>query len=149
MTKIAQALKDITLLGFDTAPLIYFVERHPDHVQKMHDIVQRIDIGEIVGFSSVITLTEVLTRPKQLGEKNIEQSYRELLQNSRNFTLIPVTAAIAEQAAELRSRYGLRTPDALQLATALNVGCQAFLSNDFSLRRVKELSILILAELEA
>jgi predicted nucleic acid-binding protein len=149
MTKISQALEGVTLLGCDTAPLIYFVESHPDYAHMMRDVLQLVDKGDIAAFSSVITLTEVLTKPKQLGQKSIETSYRDLLLNSRNFTLIPVTAAIAEQAAELRSTYNLRTPDALQLATALNVGCQAFLSNDFLLKRVKELPVLILNELNA
>jgi predicted nucleic acid-binding protein len=42
----------------------------------------------------------------------------------------------------------LRTPDALQIATALEAGCEAFLSNDAGLRRVTELRVLILDDLE-
>jgi predicted nucleic acid-binding protein len=36
----------------------------------------------------------------------------------------------------------------LQVAAALNVGCQAFLTNDMTLKRVIELRVLILDELE-
>lgn len=80
----------------------------------------------IEGYSSVITLIEVLTKPKQLGDAVIEREYTDLLVHGRHFTLLPVDGALAERAAELRARYGLRTPDAIQAAAALAAGCQAF-----------------------
>lgn len=69
--------------------------------------------------------------------------------NSENFALVPIDYAIAEQAADLRARYNLRTPDALQIAAALSAGCQAFATNDRQLQRVTELSIVILDDLQA
>ena len=60
---------------------------------------------------------------------------------------VPVSVEIAEEAARLRATYNLKTPDALMIATALSVGCQAFLTNDEALRRVGEVRVLILKEL--
>ncbi|MBK9715381.1 MAG: PIN domain-containing protein [Kouleothrix sp.] len=60
----------------------------------------------------------------------------------------PIDAVVADQAAELRASYGLRTPDALQIAAALAAGCTAFLTNDARLQRVTELRVLVLDELE-
>jgi predicted nucleic acid-binding protein len=54
----------------------------------------------------------------------------------------------AERAADLRARYGLKTPDALQIGCALESGCDAFLCNDLALKRVTELRVLALDELE-
>jgi predicted nucleic acid-binding protein len=48
----------------------------------------------------------------------------------------------------LRAGYNLRTPDALQIATAVELNCQAFLTNDKQLQPVAELRVLILDELE-
>jgi predicted nucleic acid-binding protein len=61
---------------------------------------------------------------------------------SRFFDRIPVDLAIAERAAELRARYNLKTPDALQVATAIETGCNAFLTSDMRLKRITELRIL-------
>ncbi|WP_404987325.1 type II toxin-antitoxin system VapC family toxin [Candidatus Hadarchaeum sp.] len=58
-------------------------------------------------------------------------------------------AAIAERAADLRARYGLRTPDALQVATALHAGATAFLTNDARLKAVRELEVVLLDELSS
>jgi len=71
----------------------------------------------------------------------------ELL-NGAEFSLLAVTAQIAETAASLRSRYNIRTPDALHLATALDAGCAAFLTSDLGLKRVTEITILVLEELD-
>jgi predicted nucleic acid-binding protein len=144
MSKVDDALANVTALGFDTAPLIYFVERHPTYVDIVREFIRQVDIGAVLGYSSMVTLTEVLVQPKQQGNTTVEQEYRDLLLHSRNFTLLPVDSAIAGRAADLRARYRFRTPDALQLAAALTSGCQAFLTNDTNLKRVRELKVLVL-----
>ncbi len=97
--------------------------------------------------TSVVTLTEVLTKPIQASDARLIQIYREMLLESQNFTLLPITAAIAERAAELRAAYQLKTPDALQIAAALQAGCEGFVTNDRQLQLVKELRIVILDDL--
>ena len=46
------------------------------------------------------------------------------------------------------TKLNLRTPDALQLSAVVEINCQAFLTNDTQLKRVTELRVLILDELE-
>lgn len=148
MSKIDDVLVGVTALGFDTAPLIYFVERHPAYVEIMRKFVQHVDTGAVLGYSSMVTLTEVLTQPKQKNNAAVEQEYRDLLLHSRNFKLLPLDSLIAERAADLRARYRFRTPDALQIAAALTAGCQAFLTNDPPLKRAIELRVLVLDDLK-
>ena len=50
----------------------------------------------------------------------------------------------AEKAADLRARYGIRLPDACQVAVALAGGATHFLTNDKRLRCVTELKVLVL-----
>ena len=78
----------------------------------------------------------------------LQEEYRNLLLESANFQTLPIDSRLAERAAELRVRYNLRTPDALQVAAALAAGCEAFLTNDGTFKRVTELRVLILDELE-
>jgi Predicted nucleic acid-binding protein, contains PIN domain len=146
--RLDEAFQGILRLGIDTAPFIYFVERHPDYLGLMREIIRRIDAGEIEAVSSVVTLTEVLTHPLRFKNVLLAQRYRDVLYRSRNFRLLPIDASIAEVAANLRARYNLRTPDALQLATAIRAGCDAFLTNDATLKKVTELKVLVLSELQ-
>jgi predicted nucleic acid-binding protein len=147
MTRLDEALRDITALAFDTAPLIYFVERHPAYLDVMRAVLHRVEAGIITGYSSVVTLTEVLTLPIRVGSTAVAQAYRDVLLHSRHFILVSIDADVAEQAADLRARYTLRTPDALQIAAALHRGCQTFLTNDTTLKRVTDLQVLVLDEL--
>jgi predicted nucleic acid-binding protein len=97
----------------------------------------------------VISLTEGLVQPYRAGNVRLQQEYRDLLLHSENFQTLALDSAIAKSAADLRARYRLRTPDALQIATALSAGCEAFLTNDRDLDRVAELRVLVLDELQA
>jgi predicted nucleic acid-binding protein len=56
--------------------------------------------------------------------------------------MLPVDAALARRAVALRAEYGIRVPDALQIAAALEAGATAFVTNDQRLVKVKELRVL-------
>ncbi len=145
--KLADALINTVYIGLDTSPFIYFVEQNPLYVDLMRQVFKRITKGDFQSCSSVITLTEVLVQPLRQNNQTLANEYRDLLFNGANFQLLQLTALVAETAAELRAKYNLRTPDALQIATALENGCDAFLCNDKDLKKVTELKILILDEL--
>lgn len=144
MNMLQQALQGVKRLGLDTAPIIYFVEANPRYDSLLVPVFQRISTGTLVGVTSVVSLTEALVYPLRLGRSDLAQQYQSLLQQSEYFELVDITPAIAEYAADLRARYNLRTPDALQLAAAIRRGCDAFLTNDANLQRVGELRVLTL-----
>ena len=146
--KLDDALQNVNLVGLDTSPFIYFVERNSLYVDIMREIFTRLTNGDFRAYSSVITLTEVLVQPLRQNNQILTGEYRNLLYNGINFKLLSINSSIAETAARLRAQYNLRTPDALQIATALENGCDAFLCNDKNLKRVTELKILILDEIE-
>ncbi|MCP4349222.1 MAG: type II toxin-antitoxin system VapC family toxin [Desulfobacterales bacterium] len=132
---------------FDTAPVIYFIEEHPTYGSIADEIFKVIkDNSEFHAFSSVITLTEVLTYPLRESDDELAAMYREFLSDSVNFTLYDLDPLIAEQAAKLRGKYGLRTPDAIQIATGIENGGTLFITNDKRLRRIEEIEIMVLED---
>lgn len=146
--KIGAALTGIQRLYIETAPLIYYVEENPVYVAKMDAAIKAVENTPITAISSVITLTEVLNQPIKAGDKKLEQEYRDILVHSDHFQLVPINIQVAGTAADLRARYNLRTPEALHVASALHTGCETFLTNDTGLKRVTEIPILVLDELE-
>ena len=74
--------------------------------------------------------------------------YKEILLHSDNLLIVPVSSAIADKAAELRARYGIRTPDAIQIATALQGGSSIFLTNDRNLKKIHEIEVITLYDIE-
>jgi hypothetical protein len=82
MSKIVDALGSVRHLGLDTSLFIYFVERNPTYVAVCREVMRLVDSGTVMGYSSVVTLTERLTMPKRFGRTSLEQEYQELLTQS-------------------------------------------------------------------
>jgi predicted nucleic acid-binding protein len=86
-------------------------------------------------------------QPFRQQDEDLEAAYRDILANAENFTIYPITSEIAESAARLRANYDIRTPDALQVATALASNSDIFLTNDKKLKKVAEITVLTLPDL--
>ena len=119
-----------TVVGLDTAPLIYFIEKHPIYLPLVRPFFKAVEIGDIQVITSTLTLTEVLVHPYRYSNRSLAQVYSSILLDSHNLKTLPVTAEIATEAAQLRASYGLKTPDSIQLATARVSGATAFMTND-------------------
>jgi len=131
----------------DTAPVIYLIEAHPEYGQIARNIFEPILRGALVGYSSVLILTEVLPKPLQKGDTVVVNEFMEFLLRSRCLNLIEITAPIAERAGRLRGRYAhLKALDALQISAALEIGADAFITNDKQLKQVSEIKILFLSD---
>lgn len=97
--------------------------------------------------TSVLTLLEVLVQPLRSGRIDLAQEYRRILTGSTGITLIPIDADICELSAELRSNYHwIRTPDAIQVATALRNGAELMVTNDERWRRLTGIPVVVLKD---
>ncbi|WP_262711948.1 type II toxin-antitoxin system VapC family toxin [Flavisolibacter ginsenosidimutans] len=132
----------------DTAPLIYFIEGHSAYQPILTRLFDFNDVGGFSFVTSSVTLLEVLVKPLREGQNAIAEQYRDILTTAPSIELVDVTPAIAEQAALLRAKYNLRTPDAIQLATCIELGADYFLTNDNRLKAVSETTVIIVGELQ-
>ena len=137
------------IVGLDTAPLIYFIEENRNYLEVADAFFEAMFRREFRVVTSVVTLAEVLVYPLRQGNTILAQQYRDILFDSQGFTTIQVDPNIAEIAAQLRANYNLRTPDAIQMATAISAGASFFLTNDARLPSLPELSVLVLDQLIA
>lgn len=136
------------VVALDTAPLIYFIEGHSIYQPILTRLFDFNDRGGFSFVTSTVTLLEVLVKPLRDGQTAIAKQYRDILTSAKSIEIIDVTTAISEQAAFLRAKYNLRTPDAIQLATAIELGADYFLTNDSQLKSVSEIDALTVAELQ-
>jgi predicted nucleic acid-binding protein len=136
------------IVAFDTAPLIYYIEENSNYLPLVEELFELIDDGSVQGFTSVLTLLEVLVKPMREGQEEIADQYREILTGSANISLYPIGEAVCETAADLRSRYPwLRTPDAIQIATAIAHQAATIVTNDERWKRIAEIDIVVLDDL--
>lgn len=135
------------VVGLDTAPLIYFMEQNPNYIEMMRLFFRAFNRGDFRIVTSTVTLVEVLVHPLRQKNTTLAQEYREILMNQESLTVVDLTPDIAETAAQLRATYNLRSPDSIQMATAIREGASFFLTNDARLPSLPGLTVLVLEHL--
>jgi predicted nucleic acid-binding protein len=135
----ADALPGDALVLVDSAPIIYTLEAHGRFAKRFERLFQRHADGEIELAVSTVSIAEVLTGPLSAGNEALAKRYRATLES---WQVVELTADIAESAARLRGRYGLKLPDAIQAASALAINADALVTHDRDFRKVTGLSVL-------
>lgn len=131
--------------GLDTSIFIYEFEQHPRYFALTDPLFSEIMVGRAAAVTSVVTLMEITVLPLRQHRPAVARHYEVALGSFPNLRVAPITRVIARTAGELRADYRLSAPDALQVATILQHGATAFVTNDLQLRRLNPLlDILIL-----
>jgi predicted nucleic acid-binding protein len=133
-----------TKVGLDTAPLIYFVEKHPKYFPLVYPFFEAMGRGELQVVTSTLTLTKVLVQPYKRGDRSLIDQYSQMLLNTRNIETLPVSPEIADEAARLRAAFGFKTPDSIRLATAKIGGATSFFSNDSRIEAIPGLELVLI-----
>ncbi len=136
-----------SVVFFDTAPFIYYFEDHPDYGQKVDYLIESIYRKGCSFITSFITYLELITKPKQLKREDLVAKYRDFFTNSESLSLYPLNLMVSEKAADLRVLYGFKTPDAIQIATALICGVDLIVTNDTEWKTLHEIRVLTLNDL--
>ncbi len=146
MARIVETLQAYGRVGLDTSIFIYQLEASSRYAPPVATVFRALADGAFTGVTSVLTLMELTVRPLQLGRPDIALTYETILFNFPNLVVSDVNRSIASKAAELRAAHRLGPADALQIAACLRMGAKAFLTNDKDLRRVSDLTILVLED---
>ena len=134
------------LVYVDANPVIYSVERHPTYWPLLQPLWQAAKGKAIEVVSSDLVLMETLVGPLKAGNAALGAAYEQLFQQPQT-RLLPITHPVLREAAQLRATTRLKTPDALHAATAQQVGCALFITNDFNFRGVVNCPLVILDDL--
>jgi predicted nucleic acid-binding protein len=129
-------------VGVDTAIFIYFIEENSRYLPLIAPVFVAADSGKIELIVSALTLLEVLVVPYRAGNVALAQRYEALLTRGRGIRMVDLDRNHMRLAAQLRAVTGAATPDALQLAASLAVGCSSFLTNDRRLPSVPGLKVV-------
>ncbi|MDP2827302.1 MAG: type II toxin-antitoxin system VapC family toxin [Sulfuricellaceae bacterium] len=113
----------------DSCLFIYWVERAaPQADAALLWLAQNADATLCV---SPLVRLETLVKPLRDGQTEIVQAYERLLSVQ---SWLPIDDAVFARALDLRVRFGLKTPDALHLASAQHHGCDELWTNDDRLK---------------
>lgn len=130
-------------LFLDANIIIYRVEAvEPFNQQVLATVKELVALHPQAGFAvSRLSMMECLVKPlRDQNDADIER-YRGFFA-SAGLQIIEISSLVLETATLLRARHGLRTPDAIQAASALSLkGPVTFLTGDKQFSRVPGLNV--------
>jgi uncharacterized protein len=117
------------VIYLDACLVIYLIEAHPRWGDMAAAAMEAADAR--FGVSPLVKC-ECLVGPIKRGDPVLQRAYTEVF---GQFVSLAMPEPVYLQAAELRARFALRTPDALHLACAQYHRCDALWTNDDRLAR--------------
>jgi predicted nucleic acid-binding protein len=121
----------------DTNPLIYLTEGNPAFKAHIENLFTQFDKAQVQFVTSELALTEVLVHPLRSHDTELVAIYERLFDTL--VRTLPVSREVLIYAAQLRALTpGLRTPDAIHLATATLAKADAFVSGDAGIKDLPE-----------
>jgi predicted nucleic acid-binding protein len=126
------------VLGADTG----FFVAYANNNTKAVEVWQQLSDGRHTLVVSVLTINEILIYFYRRGETDMGQQWVNLMVNTANIDVVPVSTEIAIASARYRHGLGLPTVDSVILATFLDRQCEQALSTDSDFRLVDEQGVL-------
>lgn len=135
------------IIGLDTMVFIYHFEKNQIYSPLTFSIFESLEKGNFKGITSILTLLEILVKPKKENNSLLVERYKLLFETFPNLQVQEINENIADIASSLRANYNINTPDAIQIATSLEVKADIFITNDATLKKISEIKVLLLSEM--
>ena len=119
-------------IALDTSVFICYLEANPSYVDLA---------GEVFEWLELSPNTAVCWSNHTAPRTSLVNQYYGPLSLFPHLEWVAPDLAIADTAARIRAHHRLRTPDALQVATAIRCGASALLTNDSDIVRVSEIAV--------
>ena len=135
------------IVGLDTMVFIYHFEENQIYSPLTFSIFESLEKGNFNAVTSILTLLEILVKPKKENNSLLIERYKLLFETFPNLQVKELNENIADIASGLRANYNINTPDAIQIATSLEAHADIFITNDTSLKKITEIKVLLLSEM--
>jgi predicted nucleic acid-binding protein len=128
----------------DTSVFIYQADQHVRYAELAYAVFEWIQRPGNHAVTSTVTMTELMVQAYRDGNKHRSDTVYGIFLQYPNLLWIPADLDVADLAARVRARHRMRTPDALQAATALFGGATAIVTNDPVFTKLEEIEVAVL-----
>src|SRR3954467_14347208 len=106
---------------------VYLMENHAKYSKRVADIKRRMNERGDHLFTSTLAAAEVFVGPTKTGDIPVLRRIERFFQSSA-ITVLPFTLPAAAHYADIRTRHGIKPPDAIHLACARSEGMDLFIT---------------------
>jgi predicted nucleic acid-binding protein len=145
--RLAAFLRRHRRIALDTSVFIYQLEANPRYVDLAGSVFAWLEQPGHRAVTSTITMTEVLIAPYRDQEARRADEIYAMLVTYPHLDWIVPDLEIADLAARIRALHRLRTPDALEAATAVRERATGMVTNDPAFERVADFETVVLDRL--
>jgi len=147
LDRLSTFLRHHRLIALDTSVFIYQLEANHRYLSFTDHIFSWLERTGAQVVTSTITMTELLVQPYREFDEQCVDAFFALPSTFPNLQWIAPNLGIADLAARIRAIHRLRTPDALQAATAAHAGATGLITNDVVFERLEAFETLVLDQL--
>ena len=134
-------------IALDTSVFIYQLEANARYLALTDAAFSWVERAGNEAVTSTITMTELLVPSyRDHNEHRVDEFYG-LLSTYPNLQWVAPDLETADLAAQLRALHRLRTPDALQAATAIRAQATGLVTNDLLFARIQEFETAVLDQM--
>jgi predicted nucleic acid-binding protein len=127
----------------DSVILVYFLDHvGPFQVRAAQRLAALHAAGDAVAISDLVRM-ECRMDPLRSGDA-ARLARMDGFFARADVEKVPITTAVFDRATEIRARHGYKTIDAINLAAAIEGGCDRFLTNDLQLKGFPDVAVEIL-----
>lgn len=130
---------------FDSNIFIYLIEGFRALESQLLQLRDCIASGESEIVTSELTLCEVLVAPFRRNDNALAARYRQFIEASGAFNLLTTRRQTYVLASLYRAQFGMKTPDAVHMATATEADCDVFVTNDTKIKAPRRMEVLSLS----
>jgi predicted nucleic acid-binding protein len=134
-------------IALDTSILIYHMEANARYLALADAVFSWVEKTGHEAVTSTITMTDLLVPAYRENDEPRPDEFYGLLSTYPNLQWIAPDLETADLAAKLRAWYRLRTPDALQAATAIRTQATGLITNDPVFARIEGIETVVLDRL--
>lgn len=145
-TALRKALNEAGVVYVDAGVLALHLAGDPSYVPLTRIVLGGLRDGEFTGFTSSISLYQLLVEPYRSGHEKVAKQVEILMAALPGLEMVPVSGTISRQAAQVMAQIGGSLTRAIQIATALSGDSEIYVTQRSALRRIAGLSV---AQLDA
>ncbi|MFQ5888525.1 MAG: type II toxin-antitoxin system VapC family toxin [Gemmatimonadota bacterium] len=147
--RFRELLAEAGRVHIDAPVIAYHLLAHPAYVELTRLLFAGLRAGEFGAQTSALSLYQTLVEPYRRGDGKLALLAERYLGAIPGLEILPVTGAVARQAAEVTAQLGGRVERAVQIASALVGGAALFLTSRSGLRRVAGMQVISLESFAA